>query len=363
MKKIEYFLFALLVGVVGCTAVTSCDDDDDDYVQSNYERYQEAVNATVKSTQAASGNKKAILLVAFGSTWQQAFDAFDETVDAYEDAYPNYDVYLSFSSAICINRASAGTDNAEARNFYDPAHWLTGFASVEYSDIVVQSLQVIPGEEYSRVVSAVKDFANNSNGDLDDDYLSEVNLYIGYPLMADSVDDVENLAEVLDDYYGSYAENSVVAFMGHGNPDSYDIYGANIRYTQLETAMQKLSPNYFVGTVDMEDNWKNNVYERMQEAGITSGTVYCHPLMSIAGDHAHNDMAGDTDAPSSLDENDEEVSWKCFFSAAGYTCNDDTMILLGLLELPNVRQLWMDHTDDALDRGAEDLYHSMYSED
>ncbi len=46
----------------------------------------------------------------------------------------------------------------------------------------------------------------------------------------------------------------VVAFMGHGNPDSYDTFKANIRYTQLEQDLQKFSPNYFVGTVDMPDN-------------------------------------------------------------------------------------------------------------
>lgn len=362
MKKIKYLIAAMAV-LVGATAfVASCSDDDDD-VQSNYERYQQAVNQTVQATQKASGNTKAILLVAFGSTWQQAFDAFDATVEAYQEEWPDYDVYLSFSSAICINRSSAGTENADARNFYDPAHWLTGFASVEYTDIIVQSLQVIPGEEYSRVVSAVKDFANNSNGDLDDTYLSEVSLYIGYPLMANADEDVENLASALDGYYSSLAAKGVVAFMGHGNPDDYDIYGANVRYTQLEEALQELSPNYFVGTVDMADNYKNDVYARMQEAGITDGYVYLHPLMSIAGDHAHNDMAGDTDAPTSFDENDEEISWKSFFAAAGYTCNDETVLQYGLLELENVRQLWMDHTEDALERGPEDLYHSMYSEE
>lgn len=363
MKKIKYLLFGMMAVVACAVVVASCSDDDDDVdASSNYDRYQQAVNATIQSTQKASGNKKAILLVAFGSTWQQAFDAFDETVEAYQSAYPKYDIYLSFSSAICINRSAAG-ENTTARNFYAPSYWLTGFATVEYTDIIVQSLQVIPGEEYSRVISAVKDFANNSNGDIDDDYLAGVNLYIGYPLMASADDDVDNLAAALDGYYSSYAAKGVVAFMGHGNPDSYDIYGANVRYTQLETALQELSPNYFVGTVDMADNYKNDVYSRMLSAGITSGSVYLHPLMSIAGDHAHNDLAGDTDEPDDLTENDEEISWKTFFATAGYTCNDETVLQYGLLELPKVRQLWINHTSDAISRGPEDLYHSMNPEE
>ena len=50
----------------------------------------------------------AVLLVAFGSTWDNAFKAFDKTIAAYEAAFPQADVYMSFSSDICINRASAG---------------------------------------------------------------------------------------------------------------------------------------------------------------------------------------------------------------------------------------------------------------
>lgn len=115
MKKIEYILIAMLSMAGAAALVASCSDDDDATVESNYQRYQEAVNATVQATQNASGNTRAILLVAFGSTWQQAYDAFDTTVEAYQEAYPAYDVYLSFSSAICINRSSAGTENAEAR--------------------------------------------------------------------------------------------------------------------------------------------------------------------------------------------------------------------------------------------------------
>ena len=64
---------------------------------------------------------------------------------------------------------------------------------MQYEEIIIQSMQVIPGEEYGRVVNAVKDFANNSTGDIDDKYLSEVTIKLGTPLMA-TVEDVETLA-------------------------------------------------------------------------------------------------------------------------------------------------------------------------
>ena len=342
--------FAMLLGLSSCSK--------DDKPSSNYDAYQKAVNETVKSQKR---NNKVILLVAFGSTWQQAYDAFDATVAAYKSAFPSYDVFLSFSSAICINRAAAG-ENVAPRNFYAPPFWLTAFAQdgVKYDEIVVQSLQVIPGEEYTRVINYIKDFANNSNADLDDSYLSRVKLKLGVPLLQEAVSDVNAVAKALDDLYKGKAASSVVAFMGHGNPDSYDTYKANIRYTQLEEALQTYSPNYFVGTVDMMENFKTNVLARMKAAGITSGTVYCHPLMSIAGDHAHNDMAGDDNENGAPNEEGEveDTSWKCYFAANGYTCNDDTQIVKGLLELPTVRQIWMNHTKAAINGEPLDYYHS-----
>ncbi len=362
MKKIKFFLMAL-AAISLSAGFMACSNDDD---VSNWQKYQDAVTQNVKSNKKQN---KAILLVAFGSTWQQAYDAFDGTVSAYKQQFPAYDVFLSFSSAICINRAAAG-ENVDPRNFYAPNFWLNAFAQegVRYDEIVVQSLQVIPGEEYTRVINYIKDFANNSNGDLDDEYLSKVVLKLGVPLLQDADKDVPEVAKQLNALYKTQAAEGAVAFMGHGNPDSYDTYKANVRYTQLEEALQTYSKNYFVGTVDMMGNFKTNVLQRMQDAGVTSGKVYCHPLMSIDGDHGHNDMAGDDDAwDNGYEPNEEgeveETSWKKYFSRMGYVCNNETMIEKGLLELPTVRNVWMQHTKDAIAGEALDYYHSKNPEE
>ena len=335
--------------------------------ESNWAKYQSIVTADVLSQKK---HDKVILLVAFGSTWDQAYDAFDTTIDAYKAAFGDYDVFLSYSSAICINRAAAG-ENTDPRFYYAPPFWLNAFAAegVQYDEIVVQSLQVIPGEEYTRVINYIKDFANNANGDLDDDYLANVSVKLGVPLLQDAEEDVALVAKELNALYSDKAAEGVVAFMGHGNPDSYDTYKANVRYTQLEEALQTYSKNYFVGTVDMMGNFKTNVWARMTAAGITSGKVYCHPLMSIDGDHGHNDMAGDDDenwdgtkfTPNEEGEV-EDTSWKMYFQHLGYECNDDTMLPFGLLELPTIRQVWMNHTQDAINGDPLDYYHSKNPE-
>ena len=366
MKKIK-FLLSVMMAMMSTTAFVACSDDDDDAPVSNMQRYQNEVDAVVK---AQKKNSKAILLVAFGSTWQQAYDAFDLTRSEYEKEFTGYDVYLSFSSAICINRAMAA-ENTDARSFYEPKYWLEAFGRVQYQEIIVQSMQVIPGEEFSRVVNAMKDFGNNSNGDLDDKYMSQVTLKLGMPLMY-TEQDAATLARTLDSNFSKYAAKGAMCFMGHGNPDEYDTYKANVRYTQLETALQAINKNYFVGTVDMADNFKVQVRERMEEAGLTSGYVYCAPLMSIAGDHAHNDMAGDDDAwDNGFEENEdgevEDTSWKMYFGHMGYTIDADTYkdngadaLVKGLLEYSNVRALYKAHTRQA---ETVDFYHSMFPEE
>lgn len=372
MKKIKFLIMAA-IAMMATTAFVACSDDDDKSATvSNMERYQQEVDATVK---AQKKNSKAILLVAFGSTWQQAYDAFDNTVKEYKSAFPGYDVYLSFSSAICINRAAAG-ENTAARPFYEPKYWLEAFGRVQYSEIIVQSMQVIPGEEFSRVVNAMKDFGNNSNGDLDDKYMSQVTLKMGMPLMYTEAD-AKTLASALDTNFKKYAQQGAMLFMGHGNPDDYDTYKANVRYTQLEEALQSINStyakNYFVGTVDMADNFKVQVHNRMVDAGLTAGNVFCAPLMSIAGDHAHNDMAGDDDEwdaemATQTEDEAEDVSWKKYFGHLGYTItespyytdNGADALVKGLLEYKNIRDIYVNHT-----RNAEtvDFYHSMYPEE
>jgi sirohydrochlorin cobaltochelatase len=51
--------------------------------------------------------------------------------------------------------------------------------------------------------------------------------------------------------------------------------------------------------------------------------------MSVAGDHAKNDMAGD-----------EDDSWKSIFTKAGIEC---VLILKGTAEFDNFVDMWVDH--------------------
>ena len=379
MNKIKSMMLMMLA-IITCASFTACGSDDDknnnSNTQSNYDKYQQAVNNIV-STQKSSS--KVILVVAFGSTWEQAYDTFDKVVSDYKTNFPGWDVFLSFSSAICINNARAG-ENVASRDFYDPEHFLTAIGLAGYKQIVVQSLQVIPGEEYRRVRdSYVKDFMNNRNGDFTETYMHSIDkqVVVGTPLMAEE-SDTYKLATVLHNEADvkAAAAQGIVAFMGHGNPEGYDYYGGNIRYLQLEDYLRALSPSYYVGTVDMDETYAENVLEHIDggtfeyEVGDmvkivdydknNSKKAQLYPLMSIAGDHAHNDMA---------DPEDDE-SWYSLFNAKGieteayetnfteacwskYKSGDE--YIPALAERSKVRALWMQHTKDAIAKlGTDD---------
>ena len=370
MKQIKFLMLAMLAFVTSATfTACSSDDDDNKSTQSNYDKYQQAVNQTVNSQKKSD---KVILLVAFGSTWEQAYDTFDKVVDDYKANFSGWDVYLSFSSAICINNARAG-ENVDPKDYYDPEHWLTAIGLAGYKQVVVQSLQVIPGEEYRRVRdSYVKDFMNNRNGDFTDAYMKSLDrqVVVGTPLMAEE-SDAKTLATTLNneaDVKAAVAQG-IVAFMGHGNPEGYDYYGGNVRYLQLENYLRALNANYYVGTVDMADTYVDNVLEHvaggdfdiavgdvtisMNYAANDAKKAQLYPLMSIAGDHAHNDMA----------DPDDDESWYSMFNAAGietaayetnyseacwkkYKSGDE--YIPGLAERSSVRKLWMNHTREAI---------------
>jgi sirohydrochlorin cobaltochelatase len=205
------------------------------------------------------------------------------------------------------------------------------------------------------------------------------NVVIGTPLM-DEEKDVTDLAKVLHQESDVKAalQNGLVVFMGHGNPEGYDYYGGNIRYLELEEQLRAKSENYYVGTVDMHETYAENVLQH-----IAGGTFDIHKgkeenspiiktvnyeantaenaqlfvLMSIAGDHAHNDMAEDwlsmfNDAnikTKAYETNFKEACWKNTeeIKKKGY--------IPGLAERKAVRKLWIEHTRAAIAKlGTED---------
>ena len=110
--------------------------------------------------------------------------------------------------------------------------------------------------------------------------------------------------------------------MGHGS----ERHPADAIYLAMNQVFQELDPNVFVATVDGRLALEN-VLPKLQNRKV--GKVYLVPLMSVAGEHARKDMAGD-----------EPESWKSVLTKNGYKCE---VILKGMADNPEIVNVWLEH--------------------
>jgi sirohydrochlorin cobaltochelatase len=365
--------FMKLVAAMLCSGLlmTACDSDNE--LQGSTE------NPVAQSVAAAKKHDTAILLCTFGSTFQESLKTY-ETIEAdFKAAFPDADIYLAFSSNTCVNRVLASTGVER----FQPKYYLDAIAKAGYERVAVQSLHVIPGEEYLDLMSQIvkKDFMIEKYPTMQ---------VLRSPNLLSTQDDTDALAQVLYDAYSTKLadKHNVVLFMGHGNPDGS--YRANDKYADSQEALQKLAvnKNVFVGTVDYGDmlfwpyeevdgeevalaepnatcmyaqlksyckaqGWWDEANDRVKD-GVTVN-VYLAPFMTIAGDHAHNDLWGMEDEEeftvADATPNNIEVSWRLRLQHMGFNiCKDEshsdtytTCGIKGLGDYATVRQIWLNH--------------------
>ena len=98
MNKFKYLLLA--ASLFASSAVfTSCDDGDDD----------NTANPAEEVVKASKKHDTAILLCTFGSTFKESIKTYDATLADFQNAFPDADIYLSFTSRTCVNRVEAET--------------------------------------------------------------------------------------------------------------------------------------------------------------------------------------------------------------------------------------------------------------
>ena len=227
MKQFKLMMMAALAALMSFSVV-SCSDDDDDSAQSKHDKKMEAVSAEVKANKK---NDIALLLVTFGSTWDAPQETFKGMKEQFAKKFSNMDVYFSFTSEICMTRCAA-----KGWNYYAPSFYLEAIGLAGYKTVCVQSLHVIPGEEYLRVQNSVKDF--HYSGDHPE--FGDIKVYLAGPLL-ESEDDVKEVATILHKNYKAKVDaGKIVTFMGHGNPEGWNYGNGNSRYTMLEEELQNV---------------------------------------------------------------------------------------------------------------------------
>ncbi|MDH3772886.1 MAG: sirohydrochlorin cobaltochelatase [Deltaproteobacteria bacterium] len=256
--------------------------------------------------------KKGILLVAFGTTVPEAQISYDNIERSVKKTFPGVPVRWGYTSRTIIRKMAE-----KGKHLATPEEALSSMMRENFTHVAVQSLHVMPGAEFHGLVKNVQRFAGMSKG------LQKV--IVGYPLMTTS-EDVQRVAETLLKIIPpERRKTDAVVFMGHGTH-----HPANVYYAALNYHVQKLDPNVFVGTVegwpeidDITSDLKNNRIEK----------AYLMPFMTVAGDHARNDMAG----PSA-------DSWKSMLEKEGVNC---LVVLKGTAEFQEFVDIWVDHLRSA----------------
>ncbi|MDL2321410.1 sirohydrochlorin cobaltochelatase [Desulfosarcina sp. OttesenSCG-928-B08] len=257
--------------------------------------------------------KTGILLVAFGSSEasaQVSFATIDKKVKA---AFPNIPVRWAYTSHIIREKLAK-----EGKVLDSPATALARMQDEKFTHVAVQSLHTIGGEEYHDLGQTVAAF--RSMGGFQ-------KIMLGYPLLSTQADFQRVSAAIFQVIPKTRKSSDAVVFMGHGTA-----HPANAFYAALMFQLQTKDSNIFVGTVEgypeIDEIRDMLVAKKIKKA-------YLMPFMSVAGDHAKNDMAGD-----------EVDSWKSVLEKAGITCE---AILKGTAEYDVFVDIWVDHLKVCLD--------------
>lgn len=257
--------------------------------------------------------KKAILLVAFGSSMPEAQIAFDTIESRVKQAFPGVPIHWAYTSSIIRKKLAA-----QGRNLDSVETALARMMDQEFTDVAVQSLHTIRGEEYDDLERTVAAFAHLAGG-FD-------HLVLGAPLLSSQAD-MENVCRaVLENIPKERGKKDAVVLMGHGSP-----HPSNAFYAAMMFHLQRQDPLVFVGTVEGAPGI-DDIAVMLKERNVKKAWLV--PFMAVAGDHARNDMAGD-----------EDDSWKSILSKEKIVA---VPVLKGTAEYDNMVSVWVDHLKDAM---------------
>ena len=300
----------------------------------------------------APDKEKEILVVSFGTSFN---DSRAQDIGGIEkaltEAYPDYAVRRAFTAQIIINHVQA-RDGVMIDNV-DQA--LAKAAEAGVKELVIQPTHLMHGAEYDELVAAVEAAkANFGSVKIAEPLLGQVGAS-GDVVNADKkavaeAAVAEAVAKAGAASIDALAEaKTAVVFMGHGTA-----HNASVTYEQMQTQMNQLGyKNVFVGTVEgiPASTALPEVKKAIDDAGYTK--VILRPLMVVAGDHANNDMAGDwADALINGGEFEVEGADAPVNIGTGYGEGNVTSQIEGLGRIPAVQQLYVAHTDNAINPPA-----------
>ncbi len=261
---------------------------------------------------AEQSTKPTILLVAFGSSFPETKISFETIEKETKERFPNYSVQWAYTSQMIRKKlAKRGTIIDSPEEALKKLH-KSGTPSIH-----VQSLHTVAGHEYGEVVKAIEAVSNEH----------KIPTTFGKPLLY-TYDDLVRVKEALFSVIPKKRKKKeAVIFMGHGNGHHPSDYS----YVALTHLLEEEDPLVFMSTVEDIPSF-DSVLKKCKKAGVKK--VWLHPFMSVAGDHARNDMSGPDDD-----------SWVSQLKAHKIKSES---ILRGTGEYPQFVSIWLDHLEASM---------------
>jgi sirohydrochlorin cobaltochelatase len=253
------------------------------------------------------------LLVAYGTAEAHHAESLGLFEQKVRRNFPETCVRRAFTSPRVRKQLTASGKSA------DSVHEALARLRLEnFTHITVQSLHLIPGREYRRMLeeiglAAQRDVQGALKGDIS----------VGSPLL-NSEEDIEQAAgALLQSLPAERAGSDIALWIGHGSGHA----GKNF-YALLQQSAQKLDKNILIGT--LEEGLEQILPEIQKRA---AKKIWLLPLLSVAGKHSREDMAGTHDA-----------SWRSRLELNNCRC---LPVARGLIEYPAFTDLWIRHLREA----------------
>lgn len=217
---------------------------------------------------AGPAAKPAIVLTAFGTS-TQAFATYDHFEQRVRERFPGYEIRWAFTS----RQVRAKVEKEQGRQLNDLGATLRELKAAGFTRAAVQSLHVVPGEEWEKKIVQVSR------------EVPGLKVALGKPLLSSPADQ-ERALKAVADTFPQEREKTAVLLMAHGSPAASG-ERAYIGFSRLLTSRY---PKVFLASVEGKPD-KGAAFAAVKKAD--PDTVVLMPFMFVAGEHAANDMLGD----------------------------------------------------------------------
>jgi sirohydrochlorin cobaltochelatase len=223
---------------------------------------------------AASKASPAIVLAAFGTS-TAAFETYNHFEQKVRARFPEQEIRWAFTS----RKVRQKVEKEKGQKLNDLATTLRELKAAGYTRVAIQSLHIVPGEEWEKKIVEVSR------------EVPGLKVALGKPLLSSGEDQERTLQAVARTFPRDLKDTAVV-LMAHGSPAPE----GEKAYLAFDRLLRSRYRNVFLAAVEGKPA-KEEVFAAVKKAD--PATVVLMPFMFVAGEHVAKDMLGD-----------EPESWK-----------------------------------------------------